>query len=104
MTEDERKLVQEKLLKMTKGMTEDRRRLLQEKLLGEEWIDPSDMTICNCQRGTPHPKNQHSNRTFNTPDDMMAVMNKLVENNLWEKFFEFAHNEYDKEMKKSHTE
>jgi hypothetical protein len=77
-----------------KAMKEKDCRLIQEKLLDEEWIDHADATSGDCKRENPHYGNQQSNRTFKDPDDLMAVVNKLVEKKKWKEFLDFCHKKY----------
>jgi hypothetical protein len=83
-------------------MKDESRKLLTEKLLGECWHElienaafmwnkDAPMAICSCGKTTYCTE---ENRTFTTPDDMMAVKDKLVEKGEWESFDRFAYGEF----------
>ena len=65
-------------------LTEDDRKLMTEKVLGEKWKVPENIT----EVGTNYfPVN---NRTFTTLDDFFALVKALQKKDIWYDFLRFA--------------
>jgi hypothetical protein len=86
-------------------MKDEDAKLLTEKLLGECWHHPSyketivfygkERAYYDCYCGKADVTESHFvSRTFTTPDDMMAVKEKLVEKGEWEGFDRYAYGEF----------
>ena len=89
-------------------MNDEDRKVLTERLLGECWHEygmwqpskkdqglPYMECLCGCNHIISYWKDAHTNRTFLTPDDMMAVKRKLVEKGLYDRFSVWAQNKLD---------
>lgn len=65
---------------------EDRKRLTE--YMGEKWIDLE--YLHDCVEHWKVTKCRDRNRTFDTPDDMVALKNRMDERGEWDKFRDFA--------------
>jgi len=89
------------------NLTEEQKRKLTEDFLGEKWHritenpewkakwntqeELPDEYICHCGMAVDkYMFYKHQNRAFTTPNDMMALKERMVDKNLWDEFLRLS--------------